>query len=173
MIIRQMAQAETCRSGEIDVSEDGDIVYRWIDGRVQATPEAWHRPRWDAEEVKRRIAAYTVEMERGGILLGAFDGDLLVGMAVLRYNLTDTLAQLVALFVSKDYRRRGVASGLTQEIARLAQANGARALYVSAVPSRSAVGFYTSQGFQPMQDVNPELYALEPEDIHMRLESLL
>ena len=40
-------------------------------------------------------------------------------------------------------------------------------MYVSAVPSESAVGFYRSQGFTPTQEVDEELYALEPEDIHM------
>jgi hypothetical protein len=40
-------------------------------------------------------------------------------------------------------------------------------LYVSATPSESAVGFYTGQGFRPTEEVNEELFELEPEDIHM------
>ena len=44
---------------------------------------------------------------------------------------------------------------------------GADQLYVSAVPSESAVGFYRSQGFRLADEVHPDLYELEPDDIHM------
>jgi hypothetical protein len=50
-----------------------------------------------------------------------------------------------------------------------ALATGATNLYVSAVPSESAVGFYLSQGFRPVGTPRPELFELEPEDIHMSL----
>jgi hypothetical protein len=55
---------------------------------------------------------------------------------------------------------------LTDEMERLARAAGATAFYVSACPTESAVGFYTSRGFRPTDRPNPELLALEPEDIH-------
>ena len=42
-------------------------------------------------------------------------------------------------------------------------------MYVSATPSESAVGFYRSLGFEQVTAVNPQLFALEPEDIHMIL----
>ena len=74
---------------------------------------------------------------------------------------------MVSLHVSRDYRRRGIAAQLIQELIRLAQENGARRLYVSATPSESAVGFYMSEGFVPTKHVNKELFDLEPEDIHM------
>jgi GNAT superfamily N-acetyltransferase len=77
------------------------------------------------------------------------------------------MAQLDALFVSNGYRRRGIATRLLSRIVRLARADGADQLYVSATPSESAVGFYTSQGFRLAEKVNRELYLLEPEDIHM------
>jgi hypothetical protein len=46
-------------------------------------------------------------------------------------------------------------------------ADGARKLYVSATPSVSAVGFYRNRGFELAEEVNKELFELEPEDIHM------
>ncbi len=58
----------------------------------------------------------------------------------------ESMAHLVALFVSKDDRRQGIASQLTQEIMRLAKAHGASQIYVLATPSESAIGFYLSQG---------------------------
>ena len=107
-------------------------------------------------------------LENGGVMLGAFDEEgLLVGFAVLRYQLAEGTAQLDALFVSQGYRRQGIATRLTSRVARLARADGATDLYVSATPSESAVGFYLSQGFRLADEVNEALYALEPEDIHM------
>ena len=51
-----------------------------------------------------------------------------------------------------------------------AQDNGALRMYVSAVPSGSALGFYHSQGFKVTPRPLGELYELEPEDIHMVME---
>jgi len=158
---------------EIDVTEDGDIFYQFDHGTLREVSEAWHRPRWDSSEVQRRIAGFEIELDRGDTVLGAFDGELLVGAASLRYRLEDDadkehpMAQLVSLHVSQSHRRMGVASALTAEIFRLARESGAKRIYVSAMPSRSAVGFYRRQGFELAEKVNDELYALEPEDIHL------
>ena len=56
---------------------------------------------------------------------------------------------------------------MTQLLIQQAIADGHKRLYVSATESKSAVGFYLSQGFVPTQDAHPDLYALEPDDIHM------
>jgi hypothetical protein len=49
-------------------------------------------------------------LDAGGVLIGAEDGDKLAGFAVLHYRLTDNTTQLGALFVSKAYRRHGIAT---------------------------------------------------------------
>ena len=49
----------------------------------------------------------------------------------------------------------------------LVKAQGADQLYVSATPSESAIDFYLSQGFALAKQVHKDLYALEPEDIHL------
>ena len=113
------------------------------------------------------MAGFAAELARGGVVLGAFEDNLLVGAASLRYQLEPGMAQLVSLHVSQSHRRMGVASALTAEIFRLARESGAKRIYVSATPSRSAVGFYRRQGFELAEKVNDELFALEPEDIHL------
>jgi hypothetical protein len=60
-----------------------------------------------------------------------------------------------------------VASRLVGEVERRAIAGGARELYVSAVPSVPAVGFYLARGFRVAEEVDPGLFAQEPEDIHL------
>jgi ribosomal protein S18 acetylase RimI-like enzyme len=165
--IREMAIEELCRVVEVDVSERGEIVYYYDRGGIKAQPEKWQRPPRSVEEWQTLIDRWRVYLEQGGAFLGAFDGDVLAGIAVLRYNLTPTQAELAGLFVSRAYRRLGIAAQLTDEAVRLARESGAETLYVSATPSRSAVGFYQSQGFEIAEQVHPDLFALEPEDIHM------
>lgn len=141
-------------------------MYKRTDDGIQPAKERLSRPRWNADQWKSSLEKWATKLH-WDVMFGAFDGDRLVGMGSLRYRLADSMAQLVSLHVSRAYRRQGIATRLTQELIRLAQENSARALYVSATPSESAIGFYTSQGFAPTEHVNKELLDLEPEDIHM------
>ena len=164
---REMSSAELpSRAPEIDVSEHGDVVYCWQDGKLKAVPEAWDRPRWTAETWRQEN--WSTVLSRASVRVwGAFDNSQLVGLIVYRPHLTADTAQLAALFVSKDHRRQGIAARLTCEVSGQANRDGHARLYVSATPSESAVNFYQRQGFVPTQDTNAELYELEPEDIHM------
>lgn len=166
IVIRQLAREELSRAQEIDVSESGRIIYRYAHGEIHSVAQEWHRPGWHAAEWEDTINKWTVQL-KWDVMLGAFTAETLVGMASLRYRLTDTTAQFVSLHVSRHARRQGVATRLTDEIIRLAKERGAQELYVSATPSESAVGFYLRQGFRPTAYINKELYVLEPEDIHM------
>jgi hypothetical protein len=47
-----------------------------------------------------------------------------------------------------------------------ARATGATQLYVSSAPTESAVSSYLSQGFELTPKPHPELFRVEPEDIH-------
>jgi ribosomal protein S18 acetylase RimI-like enzyme len=170
-----MRASELDRIGEIDRSEHvtreysyrrGSLDWRAVDVRVPA----WSRSGSHEHSVGSKVREWLPILERGGTLIGAFDGDTVAGVAIYRPNLDEWTAGLSVLHVSRSYRRKGVASRLTAEVVRLARADGARRLYVSATPSDSAVGFYRSHGFEPTDAPNPELFALEPDDIHMILE---
>jgi GNAT superfamily N-acetyltransferase len=62
-----------------------------------------------------------------------------------------------------------VASALLEQVVSLARENGALSLYVSAAPSEVAVSFYLDRGFAPVAEPNPQLFELEPEDVHMNM----
>jgi hypothetical protein len=49
----------------------------------------------------------------------------------------------------------------------VARERGARQLYISATPSENTVNFYLRLGCQVAEEPDPELLALEPEDIHL------
>jgi ribosomal protein S18 acetylase RimI-like enzyme len=166
LVIRQLQAADWQRLHEIDLSEHITLIYRLVDGELQPEAHDWRRPPGDVAFWDHQIAEWqdTLKLD---VWLGAFVEERLAGLASLRYELAPNLAQLTTLHVSQHYRRQGVARALVQAVIELAQARGATSLYVSATPSESAVNFYLSQGFRPTSEPNPEMYALEPEDIHM------
>ena len=168
--IRRLESADVDRLRDIDVSENGDVVYRVIDGQVVPTSEEWHRPRWSESECARRIARIRQQLTAGDVVLGALDAVRLVGLAVLHLSLSPGMSQLAGLWVTNTHWRQGVATRLCDEVERLAREAGSTAFYVSATPSRGAVGFYQSRGFRLTDDVDADLYELEPNDIHMVMQ---
>lgn len=169
IIIRQLQPQEYDKAREIDVTETGSMLYRAVDGQLVEEQHEWRRPPWTEPRYAALVATWTQAVADGGVVLGAFADDLLVGEAVFRPRLTAQMAQLESLHVSQNCRRQGVARGLAAEVIRLARESGAEALYVSATPSQSAVNFYRSVGFVPTATPHPALFELEPEDIHMTM----
>ena len=172
IVIKQLPNEDINRAGEVDRSEHVTRGYVFRNGLLESQQVDWQVPRWSDEpasgfSVQSRIDGWKPVLDRGGVLLGALDGDRLAGFALMLPELSDGMAQLAGLYVDSAYRRLGVATGLVAEVERLAREAGAENLYVSAIPSESAVGFYLEHGFKPTHDVDEKLFALEPDDIHM------
>jgi len=171
---RKMRFDELVRIRDIDRSEAIRVGYEQRGSELVRFDVNWDDHGWregDGEHsFGRMIEAAEMSVSKGSTALGAFDGECLAGIAIYRPRLTETMGQLALLHVSCPYRRQGVASRLFDDVLKLAKADGATRLYVSATPSGSAVGFYTSRGFTPTDSPDPELLAEEPEDIHMVLE---
>jgi GNAT superfamily N-acetyltransferase len=167
IIYREVSLQElTKRIAEIDVSEHGTVVYYWIESELKSIPEEWDRPKRTSESWL--TGSWTTVLNTKGVRAwGAFEVEQFAGFILYRPHLMEDTAQLAALFTNRVHRRQGIASHLTRQLVEQAKADGHSRLYVSATPSESAVNFYILQGFVPTQQVHPELYELEPEDIHM------
>lgn len=74
--------------------------------------------------------------------------------------------QLFYLYVSRPVRGQGVGRRLFDKAGELARVLGAKALYISAVPTQNTVDFYLRRGARLIGVPDPELFAAEPEDIH-------
>ena len=167
-----MDESDLDRVAEIDRSEH--IVKAYVQsGQDLVTEEVdWQVPNW-LEEGESDHSIYHINsfcsdhLSRGGIMLGAFAQERLAGVGLMQPKLLPSLAQLAFLQVSSSFRRLGIASRLTNDLAKEAEKRGANQIYVSATPTESAVGFYLRHGFRPTVEPIPELLALEPEDIHM------
>ena len=162
-----MALEELARVREIDVSESGSAVYTVVDGQLALTEEPWQRSPRSTSQWQPYIEEWEALLQGRGAAIRASAEGRLVGIAVIRYRLTEDMAQLAALFVDRAHRRQGIATALTDEVIRVVRGEGAQDLYVSATPSESAVGFYTRQGFTLAQPINRALYEREPDDIHL------
>jgi GNAT superfamily N-acetyltransferase len=167
--LREMTRSEIGRICEIDVTEEGTCVYKWVNGQIQRVPEKWQRRPRPVEDWRGKAERIKLALDEGGLAIGAFDGQRLVGFVFLRHRLTEKVALLQALWVSRAWRRRGIATALLRRVLDAARGEGARLAYVSACPSESACGFYLHEGFRPTVWVHRELYDREPEDIHMIL----
>jgi predicted N-acetyltransferase YhbS len=129
-------------------------------------------PDWSAAQKQRRIAELEEIYDRGATFFGALAGPELVGLAVLDHNPVRSgvgRLNLAGLWVSCQYRNKGIGRALFRLAEQKARQQGARALYVSATPSENTVRFYTSAGCQLAEPIDPHLFELEPEDIHLEL----
>jgi GNAT superfamily N-acetyltransferase len=165
-----MNSSELERITEIDRSEHVTQYYVHKDGGLERKDVDWKVARWSADELEANMEAWQPLVDRGGVLLGAFEAADLVGFAIYRPHLTEYMGQFAVLYVNRDSRHQGIGSTLTEEVIGLAREDGARKLYVSATPSVATVEFYRSRGFEVTSEPNPELLELEPEDVHMTME---
>jgi len=140
--------------------------------RLQLVPGDWSAPAWDPDGTGEHSVAAQREavarlLDAGAVALGAFDENRLVGIGVLLPHIRPGIAQLAYLHVSNGYRDRGIGGRLSDELERIAREEGHAWLVVSATPSLHTVRFYEGRGFRPMAEPLPELFELEPEDVHM------
>jgi GNAT superfamily N-acetyltransferase len=108
--------------------------------------------------------------DRGGVFLGDFQADRLIGVSVVDtkpIKAAPDYLQLLYLYVSRQARGQGVGRRLFEEAAAEARALGAKALYISAVPTENTVNFYLRRGSSLLAAPDPDLFAAEPEDIHL------
>ena len=169
---RRLAAEDLTRIGEIDRSERIETLYVQHGSQLEERHGDWSARAWFPEgEGEHSVAHQRTECERfvaaGGIALGAFAEDRLVGIGIVIPHIRPGIAQLAFLHVSNRYRARGIGRHLTEELERVAREHNDARLIVSATPSLNTVRFYQRRGFEPMAEPLPELYELEPEDVHM------
>ena len=172
MEIRHLSPDDLKLIGAIDRSEKVAIGYEVQGGALIASEVDWVVPEWspdgpDQHSVRAKIDFCRPVLDRGGILLGAFDEGAVMGVAVVDPVFEPGMAWLAFLHVGRPHRRRGAASALWTEVEGIALASAAHTIYVSATPSESAIGFYLSRNCVLASTPHPELHAKEPEDVHL------
>lgn len=172
LTIRQLRREEIACVWNIDRSELIENVYRFEDGTLSVHPQRIEVAGWPPGNAEKYTPILLDCFDRGGWFYGAFDDERLIAVAVLESsfigNHNDQL-QLKFLHVSRSYRGKGWGRKLFELARETARAGGAKRLYISATPSENTINFYTRLGCTVAKEANPELFALEPEDIHLEL----
>jgi GNAT superfamily N-acetyltransferase len=170
---RPLTWADLDRLGDIDRSERIESIYVQSGSHLEEREGDFSAPPWPVEgESEHSVAAQRSECERhlnaGGTGQVAFAHERLVGIALMKPHVRPGIAQLAYLHVSDGYRGRGIGGRLSDGLEALARAGGDTSMVVSATPSVNTVDFYLRRGFEPMAEPLPELYELEPDDVHLR-----
>jgi len=170
MNIRLLQRDEIPLIWQIDRREVIENIYTLREGKLVLEPEHYDMQGWPPGEAEHYTVILSDCYNGGGLFWGAFKNDTLVGVSILESKFMgsgrDTL-QLKFLHVSRDLRRQGLGTKLFQLAAEKAKTLGAKKLYISATPSENTVNYYMRLGCVLAGEIDPELFALEPEDIHL------
>ncbi len=167
---RELTRSEVTRLWDIDRREVIDNVYYFQDGVLVLQPEHYDMQGWPPGEAELYTPLLLDCFDHGGWFYGLFDGEQLVAVAVLESRFIgphNDLLQLKQLHVSSAYRDQGLGRQLFLLAKSKARELGAGGLYISATPSEHTVNFYMRLGCTVTLSPDPELFALEPEDIHL------
>lgn len=173
MKIRPLQRDEIGDLWSIDRTERIERMVRFEAGELVYVDEPHDVTGWPVGEPERDEGLLRDCFDHGGTFLGAFDGDALVGAVVLESRFIGPAGdrlQLKFLFVSRAQRGTGLGQTLFERAAARARELGARGLYVSATPSENTIRFYLKRGCRVAEHLDPALFGLEPEDIHLDCE---
>lgn len=170
---RTIRREEIERVWNIDRSEVIENIYHLENGTLALRPYHCDVPGWPSGEAEKYTPILLECFDRGGWFYGAFDHAELIGAVVLDSKWIgkhkDQL-QLKFLHVSSAYRNRGLGTHLFELAKATARERRAKRLYISATPSENTVNFYLRLGCAVAGEPEPDLFALEPEDIHLECD---
>lgn len=170
MNIRLLQREEIPLIWQIDRREIVQNIYCLQDGKLVLKPDYFDIQGWPPGEAELYTPILLDCYDRGGTFWGAFENDTLVGVAILESKFIGTqqnALQLKFLLVSRDIRKQGLGTKLFNLAVEKARTLGAKKLYISATPSENTINYYLRLGCVLATEVDPELFALEPEDIHL------
>jgi GNAT superfamily N-acetyltransferase len=169
---RELRPHEADLLGTIDRSELVEGIYRRVGGELQLEAVRQRVASWAGSELDGYVSRLRTVMASGGRAHAAWHASRLVGIGSLALSGSRgvrTLFQLDMLYVSAEFRGRGIGRQLTRRVAGEARSLGATTLYISATPTRGTVDAYLRMGAELVTHPDPELFAREPEDIHLLL----
>ena len=170
MIPRLLERHELPTIWTIDRSEFIPSIYRLRDGKLVLEPHNFQAHGWPPGRPETLGPELERCFDRGGVFHAIFDGMQPAGVGVVdtkECGVDHDLVQLKFLHVGHGYRGKGIGTRLFECAGETSRALGAGGLYVSATPSQNTVDFYLGRGCEVLASPDPELFAEEPEDIHL------
>ena len=145
--------------------------WRCMEGTWQLLPIAFTED-WDLKRLREEAADILSAIDEGSPVIGAFDGERVVGFAQLgeRLGSGGEYIELVGFHVSEPYRGQGIGRRLFAAICDAARASGADKLYISAHSSRESQAAYRALGCVYAGEVDPVRVEKEPCDVQMEYD---
>ena len=168
--MRELARHEIPLIWTIDRSEIIEAAYRVDDGALSLAADHHVVRGWPAGLPAEKTPVFEAAHDAGGWFCGLFDGQRLVGIAILDPGLfgeASDVLQLSFFYVDAALRGRGLGKALFEAAQEEARKRGARRLYISATPTHNTVDFYRRRGCRLLDRPDPALFDAEPDDIHL------
>lgn len=172
MYYKVLDRNEIEKLGEIDRSESVEYNYRCKDGKLELFSYYCDIKGFGEKQLQKHKENLYKLYDRGGTIFGAFEDSKLVGISSLDNNFRgqkNDILQLAFLHVSKDYRKKGIGKELIKLAKEKVTELGAKRLYISGSPIKNTIEFYMAIGCKLADEVEKDLFELEPDDIHMEL----
>jgi len=144
---------------------DAEALWRFRLLALEREPQAFSEP-----VAQHRATPLTVFVDRlrstENAVFGAFDGDLLIGMAGIYLQKSDT-ARVWGMFVQSEYRGAGIGRALLTSVLAHAQTlPDVTSVVLTVFPTQQAArNLYLALGFRALDD--------QPEDLTLRLKNQL
>lgn len=170
---RLLKKSELKLLAEIDRKEIVNHVYYFKDNTLKIFNEFDNIEGWNLEELNDYINRLEDIYDRNGTIYGAFDNNMIVGLVSLESKFigrNNDQLKLDMLYISNNYRKKGIGKNLVNLLCEKAKELGGKSIYISATPFKNTVDFYFAMGAKLTEEINKDLYELEPYDIHMVLE---
>ncbi|WPA92686.1 GNAT family N-acetyltransferase [Providencia zhijiangensis] len=167
--VRELTRDEIPNVWSIDRTELIEHLYLHQQGKLVLSAQRFDMKGWPEGETDAYTPHLLKSYDNGAVFFGIFDDEKLIAAASLDNvwrGENQDLLQLSFLHVSHQYRGEGLGSQLFKLCQQRALEKGAGGLYISATPSENTVHFYQYMGCELLEKPDPELLALEPEDIH-------
>jgi predicted N-acetyltransferase YhbS len=173
---KSLSRDEVREVWSLDRTETIDGIYYLESGALVLKQEHYDMRGWPPGEAEKYTPVLESCFDRGGWFRGLFDNHRLIGVAVLDSRFigrnSDEL-QLKFLHISSGYRRQGLGRYLFDLARAEARRRGAWQMYISATPSEHTIDFYLRLGCMFASEPDPDLFDLEPDDIHLECDLAL
>ena len=133
------------------------VVIDWTDNELP-NGLSWH------------IGHFEKSLLNGGRAIGCFSNDILIGYLVINSNIFGNSSKYVLLdqlFISKNYRNKGIGKNLFAIATELAKEFMAKKIYICAGSSEDTIAFYFKLGCIQATEVDEELYELDRNDYQL------
>ena len=169
---RRLDISECLKIREIDASQYIGQAWREVDGKRQLVKIDYYEPDLpNGFDAHLRKLIETVNS--GGVVLGAFHDMRLVGYCSansLVFGEKYKYVLLDQLYISKNFRNKGIGKRLFFMAADKSKENGAEKFYICAGSSEETIAFYYAIGCKEAMEINEELFQSDTRDMQLEYD---